>query len=92
VDAGAMLRARVAAAREGRHRRDEVGGSSAIGCGAQRRRLGEHSTSRQGAVRHRPSPMRRNDECIAEGRRRYSHERRLCVRGAVKADPESCSA
>ena len=46
-------------------------GSAGIGSGAQRSRLGEHSASRQGAVRHCPSPMRRNAECIAEGRSRF---------------------
>src|SRR5690348_1766876 len=60
--------------------------------GFQRSRLGETSTSRHVAVRTRPSSICSNGPCIAEGRRRYSHERRLAERGAVKAEPESCSA
>ena len=33
-----------------------------------------------------------NGGCWLAGRMRYSHERRFCARGAVKAVPDSCSA
>ena len=33
-----------------------------------------------------------NGGCWLAGRMRYSHERRFCARGAVKAVPDNCSA
>ena len=33
-----------------------------------------------------------NADCATDGRMRYSHERRLCTRGAVNAVPLNCSA
>jgi hypothetical protein len=43
-------------------------------------------------VRTEPLWVRVNAGCAADGRIRYSHERRLCARGSVNAEPLSCSA
>ena len=51
------------------------------------------STSWQGADRHRPmSAFSKRPKCATVGRMRYSQERSLVVRGAVKGEPLSCSA
>ncbi len=62
------------------------------GSGFQRRRFGSGTDSVKGAVRIRPLSARVNAGCAAEGRMRYSHERRLCALGSVNAVPLSCSA
>jgi hypothetical protein len=58
-------------------------GASGKGSGFQRSRFGDGAASSHGAVRTRPLSIRRNAGCIAEGRMRYSQERRFCARGAV---------
>lgn len=46
-----------------------------------------------GAVFQCGTSMRRNRPvCLTEGRMRYSHDRSFSPRGAVKGEPESCSA
>lgn len=62
------------------------------GSGSQRSRLGSGTVSVNGAERRAPLPVRRKAGCAAEGRIRYSQERRLCALGSVKAVPLSCSA
>jgi hypothetical protein len=62
------------------------------GSGFQRSRFGSGTVSVKGAVRMCPLSTRTKGGCAAEGRMRYSHERRLCARGSVKAEPLSCSA
>src|SRR5258707_15692653 len=52
-------------------------GVSGKGRGLQRSRFGDGSASWHGAVRSRPLSIRRNGGCIAEGRIRYSQERRV---------------
>ena len=59
-------------------------GSSAAGSAA--------SATSSKALTMRPASSGSNGRCIADGRMRYSHERRLSARGAVKAVPLSCSA
>ena len=43
-------------------------------------------------MRSVPLSVRVNGGCAADGRIRYSQERRLWARGSVKAEPLSCSA
>ncbi len=43
-------------------------------------------------MRTAPLPVRVKAGWAADGRTRYSHERRLCARGSVNAVPLSCSA
>src|SRR5262245_10402205 len=43
-------------------------------------------------LRNRDGATSVNGLCTAPGRMRYSHERRLWARGAVKAVPDNCSA
>lgn len=66
-----------------------AGGS---GSGSQRSRLGSGAASVKGAPRSAPPAIRVNGGCAADGRMRYSQERRLVARGSVKAVPLSCSA
>ena len=65
--------------------------AAGVGSGSQRNWLGEGGTSLK-LLWKRLCAMASNGRCTAPGRMRYSHERRLCARGAVKAVPESCSA
>lgn len=62
------------------------------GSGFQRSRFGSAAASVKGAVRRAPLSIRVKGGCAADGRIRYSHERRLSLRGSVKALPLSCSA
>ena len=66
-----------------------AGGS---GSGFQRSRFGSGASCVNGAVRSAPFSARTNAGCAADGRMRYSHERRLDALGSVKALPLSCSA
>ncbi len=66
-------------------------GASGIGSGLQRIWFGDGATSSK-RLTIRDCSILTKDSCTAAGRIRYSHERRLCARGAVKAVPESCSA
>ncbi len=67
--------------------------SLGIGAGSQRNCAIGSSTSWHGAVRHSPaSALAKRPECLTDGRIRYSHERSLLPRGAVKGEPDSCSA
>lgn len=63
-----------------------------LGQGFQRSRFGSGTDSVKGAVRIEPFSVRVNAGCAAEGRIRYSQERRLWARGSVNAVPLSCSA
>ncbi len=71
-------------------RKSVPGGGS--GSGFQRSRLGSGTDSVKGAVRTAPLSVRVNAGWAADGRMRYSQERRLCARGSVNAVPLSCSA
>lgn len=62
------------------------------GSGFQRSRFGSGTAWLKGAVRIVPLPERVNAGCAADGRIRYSHDRRLCALGSVNAVPLSCSA
>jgi hypothetical protein len=66
-------------------------GASGIGSGFQRSWFGVTGACAK-RLTMRPSSMRSNGPCSAAGRMRYSQERRLWLRGAVKAVPEICSA
>ena len=66
-------------------------GASGIGSGLQRSWFGGGATPVKPATTW-PLPISSNGPCMAAGRMRYSQERRLWPRGAVKAVPEICSA
>ncbi|MCY1232321.1 hypothetical protein D9M69_386470 [compost metagenome] len=66
-------------------------GTDGIAGGLQRIWLGDGGTWSK-RLRKRDCSTSVNGLCIDAGRMRYSHERRLCARGAVKAVPDSCSA
>jgi hypothetical protein len=66
-------------------------GAAGIGSGFQRIWFGDAGTS-SNALTIAPASSGSNGRCIADGRIRYSHERRLSARGAVNAVPLSCSA
>src|SRR5260370_5263820 len=65
-------------------------GVSGKGRGLQRSRFGDGSASWHGAVRSRPLSIRRNGGCIAEGRIRYSQERRVFAPRAGEGGPHRC--
>ena len=62
-------------------------GAAGIGSGSQRSWLGGVGTSSKRLTMPRRRRSRSNGSCIAAGRMRYSHERRLSARGAVNAVP-----
>ena len=66
-------------------------GTVGFGNGSQRSWLGGVGTSPK-RLTMRPLSIRAKGRCIAAGRIRYVQERRLDPRGAVNAEPESCSA
>ena len=67
--------------------------SSGIGSGLQRCGAGGSSISAHGAVRQKRASIGSNrPQFPTVGRMRYSHERLLLARGAVKGEPLSCSA
>src|SRR5690242_954098 len=66
-------------------------GASGMGNGLQRIWFGDGAMPSKPAAM-RPLPIGSNGPCMAAGRMRYSHERRLWLRGAVNAVPDNCSA
>lgn len=66
--------------------------SAGSGSGFQRNRFGSGSVWVKGAERSAPLSVRVNAGCAADGRIRYSHERRLVALGSVNAVPLNCSA
>src|SRR6476620_4416776 len=72
----------------------KVSFSRGIGTGLQRNWLiGRSCSAVEGAVFQYGSVVLRNlVPCCTDGRMRYSQERSLAPRGAVKGEPDSCSA
>src|ERR1700745_645986 len=63
------------------------------GVGSQRSCAIGRADSWHGGERHSPaSTFLKRPECFTEGRMRYSQERSLVPRGAVKGEPDNCSA
>ena len=66
-------------------------GDEGAGNGLQRNWFGVVGSALKSLTRS-PASMRSKGLCIADGRMRYSQERRFVPRSAVKAVPVSCSA
>lgn len=82
----------VAVAAEGPQAPYEIRARLGLRQGFQRSRFGSGAVSVKGAVRRVPLSVRAKAGWAADGRIRYSHERRLYALGSVNAEPLSCSA